>query len=278
MRALLAGLLVLGIAFPVLAQEGQLQRIREAVDRPATESPAKKDSSSSSSGDDDDGLGSLVGPLVGCTLLAPFALPHAAMKDDFDRSGYFPHYPHDGDHPGYLRYQAAECDNPEPLRTISARLSVEYGLDGRDIDRVGSRFVLDTTSRFGLQLTHDYFHEDLDCGCTDYFNLGSADVTFRFAQSSHAQMFAGVGANVIDTRYRTRYGCNFLYGIDVFPSKPFVLCASVEGGTLGSAGLFRARGTIGVNYRWFEGFVGYDYLNIGGFDLQGPLAGLRLWF
>ena len=44
------------------------------------------------------------------------------------------------------------------------------------------------------------------------------------------------------------------------------------------AGLFRARATVGVLYRGLELFTGYDYLNIGGVDLQGPLAGLRLWF
>ena len=60
--------------------------------------------------------------------------------------------------------------------------------------------------------------------------------------------------------------------------KPFVASLSVEGGTVEDAGLFRARGTIGVNWRHFEGFIGYDYLNIGGVDLQGPLAGLRFWY
>ena len=52
----------------------------------------------------------------------------------------------------------------------------------------------------------------------------------------------------------------------------------MDAGNAGHAGLFRVRGTAGVLYRGLEVFAGYDYLNIGGVDLQGPLVGLRLWY
>ena len=92
------------------------------------------------------------------------------------------------------------------------------------------------------------------------------------------QMSAGLGLNVLDDRFRTHYGFNFTYGADIFPVKPLVVSLSMDAGNVGHAGLFRARGTVGVLYRGLELFTGYDYLNIGGVDLQGPLAGLRLWF
>ena len=39
------------------------------------------------------------------SLLAPFYIPHAALKDDLDRSGYFPSFPYPHGQDGYLRYE-----------------------------------------------------------------------------------------------------------------------------------------------------------------------------
>jgi hypothetical protein len=91
-------------------------------------------------------------------------------------------------------------------------------------------------------------------------------------------MHGGFGLRVLDVGTATHCGYNFSVAADVFPRKPFVLSLQLDAGEVGDASLFRARGTVGVLYRGVEVFAGYDYLNIGGVDLQGPLAGLRIWF
>ena len=53
---------------------------------------------------------------------------------------------------------------------------------------------------------------------------------------------------------------------------------SQDAGAVECVGIFHTRATAGVIWRRYELFTGYDYLNIGGVDLQGMLAGLRLWF
>jgi hypothetical protein len=35
---------------------------------------------------------------------------------------------------------------------------------------------------------------------------------------------------------------------------------------------------MGLIHRHWELFGGYDFYRIGAVDLQGPMAGLRLWF
>jgi hypothetical protein len=76
----------------------------------------------------------------------------------------------------------------------------------------------------------------------------------------------------------TRYGFNITYGGDVFPCKPVVISSSLDLGNLGSASVIRLRGTVGLIHRHWEVFGGYDFYRIGSVDLQGPMAGLRLWF
>ena len=91
-------------------------------------------------------------------------------------------------------------------------------------------------------------------------------------------MYAGLGANVLDNPVKTRWGFNFTYGADLFLVKPLVLSLELDAGTLGKVGAFHARGTAGVLWRGWEVFTGYDYRRIGPVDLQGPVAGVRLWF
>jgi hypothetical protein len=257
-----------------LAQEGRLDKVREEVNRPSEDSPPSKDKSRSDTEEDD----SAEGDLVGLAVLAPFALPHLALNDDFSRDSYFPYFPYQNDHPGYLRFDYADADEHIRLRHWAGRVSLENGNDFDGLNRMSGAVSLETNLRLGVQARFDYMHERLSCGCTDDMFLGATDVTYRFAQSSNMQMYAGLGFRWMDDHGWTRYGFNSTYGADIFPVKPLVLSLSIEAGTLGHAGVFRARGTVGVLYQRFELFGGYDYLSIGGIDLQGPLVGLRLWF
>ena len=66
--------------------------------------------------------------------------------------------------------------------------------------------------------------------------------------------------------------------MDWFPLRPFITSLEADAGTLGQASLFHLRATQGINWRAGEAYLGYDYLDIGNFQLGGLVAGVRLWF
>ena len=99
-----------------------------------------------------------------------------------------------------------------------------------------------------------------------------------FVQAERLQMRAGLGVRIITDRYLTDVGFNATLGADWYPRKPLVISSTIDGGTLGHAGVFRAQGSIGYLFKRWEIFTGYDYLRIGSTALQGPILGLRLWF
>jgi hypothetical protein len=280
MRSLVAVLVLCVVALPsVQAQEGRLQQVRDEVNHP-DKSPSdkgkkKKDDSSSDSSEDEDN-GSAEG--FSLLFLAPFLLPHAALNDKFDKVRLFSHYPYASSRDGYLLLDPEDETGRNGLRGWAATVSVEDGNDFRGLNRVGGKLFLDTWTRFGVQTRVDYFTERLSCGCLDDLLLGSSELTFRFAQGERARMIAGLGANYMDDHNRSRFGFNFTYGADLFPVRPLVLSLSLDAGTLGSAGVFRAHGTVGAIWKNWEFFTGYDYRRIGSTELQGPLLGLRLWF
>jgi hypothetical protein len=210
--------------------------------------------------------------------LFPATLPHWLLKDDYERRGYFPSYPYAADQPGYLRFDPGDEDGPGHLRTRAGRFSLDYGTNFDHLERYGFDLTTETSSRFGFRLHSDTFSEHYSCGCYNDFEVADVDLTYRFAQCSWLQMYAGVGLRMIDTSVKDHYGYNFTYGADLFPVKPVVLSLQLDAGEVEDVGIFHVRSTVGVLWRRFELFTGYDYLNIGGFDLQGMLAGLRLWF
>jgi hypothetical protein len=91
-------------------------------------------------------------------------------------------------------------------------------------------------------------------------------------------MHAGLGARGLFDSYRTRAGVNFQYGADLFPVDPVVVSTLLELGNLNEAFVMRLRANVGVQLRHVELFGGYDWLRIGGADLHGPMAGVRVWF
>jgi hypothetical protein len=266
------------------AQDGALQKIRNEVKSGTADSPSSDGKKSSGDGDSDSC--NCLGDLLGLALLAPFYVPHCLLEDEFDHDGYFPRYPYADGGPGYMRIRrvADEDSDPEPqpdfqrMRGWSGRVAVEESNDFDSINRAALRLLLETGSRFGVQTNWSYVHESLGCGCSDETVLGDVNLTFRFAQHENAQMRAGVGARMISDRHATDFGFNFTYGADIYPCKPFVMSAVLDAGTLGKVGVFRAHGSIGVLYKRWEIYTGYDYLRIGSTSLQGPILGLRLWF
>lgn len=146
------------------------------------------------------------------------------------------------------------------VKPWSVRLSVEEGNDFNSLNRVGGRLFVDTTSRFSLQSNWNYFRKSLGSGGHDDALMGDTNLVYRFAQNEYAQFRAGLGFRVWADDSDTRWGVNVMYGADFFPVKSFVISALIDGGNLGSAGVFHARATAGAVFRGWELFGGYDYL------------------
>jgi hypothetical protein len=284
-------LLILALPAAGLAQ-GKLDQVREAVDKPAGPSA----SSSKDKDQDDTSATSGSGDSWGgwdsedefrnffLTILAfPWTMPHEEL--DLGRKidvRFAPHpYPEPATNILYLDRPRegvpSYYDRPNS-QWWSVRASAEAGSDFDGLDRVGLRLFLDTNTRFGLKSDWDWYTEKLPCGCRDTLWIGDLTATYRFVQNEWLLMHTGLGARFLLDAGHDRGGLNFLYGFDAFPVQPVHLFGSFEAGTLGSAGLVRLRGGVGVNCSHAELFAGYDFVRIGGLNLQGPMVGLRVWF
>ena len=291
-------------ASPLLrAEEGKLQRVREEVRQKPEEKPSSREEKKDNDKDEDDSwlcqeddgsdssCGTLIAGILGAGILfiagSPFWVPHILLGDDFHVDGYFPPYPYVDHRPGYLwfdhrfeyprRHELPDREDLANLRSWSGRVSLENGNDFDGLNRFNGQLLLETTCRFGLQTSWNYYHERIG-GCTDQLLIGDANVVFRFAQHEQMQMRAGLGVRVLNDQADTDFGFNFTYGADIYPAKPLVLSLSLDAGNLGSAGVFHGRATLGVIYSRWEIYGGYDYLRIGSAALQGPMAGMRFWF
>jgi hypothetical protein len=281
MRRLLIPVAALLLAPALHADDGVLQQVREQVKPPETVEkpggPRKKGKDREACDDSDDGFSV---PGLGALALFPFVIPAAALGDDYQTYSLFPRYPYADGLPGNLWLDRGQDGDPRPrgARFWSVEAAVEDGYSFRDVNRVGVRFAFDTACRLGVTTNWDFFQERRPCGCYDELTIGDVNLTYRFAQCEWMGMFVGAGGRVMPDRYDTRAGFNFTYGAEVFPCKPLVLSSSLDLGNLGSASVVRARATVGLIHRHWELFGGYDFYRIGTVDLQGPMAGLRLWF
>jgi hypothetical protein len=137
---------------------------------------------------------------------------------------------------------------------------------------------LDTDTRLGLKTDWDYYTERLACGCRDDLWLGDLTATYRLVEEPEMQIYLGAGARWLLDHGDSRGGVNFYSGFDCFLPKPVHIFGSLEAGSLGSAGVWRARGGAGWHWSRAELFAGYDCLSIGGVRLQGPFVGVRVWY
>lgn len=228
--------------------------------------------------DDDDGeslLGVLLKPVFVAGVAAatsPFWGPPKAVGDDFTFDTSFTSHPYDGPG-GWLDLEGRATQKPWLVR-----LSGEYG-DGFDgHQRIGGKLRLDTTWRLGVDASWDYRREDLSRGRHDRLWTGDCNAIFRFAQSEHLAMRTGFGVNWLNSDTVDDIGFNFTYGGDWFPADPWVISGEIDWGRLGDAGLFHARGTVGVQIENAEIYIGYDYFDVDSVTLDGIVAGIGLWF
>jgi hypothetical protein len=257
-------LILLTLLAPLVsrADDGVLQRVREEVHAERKSEARGGDSDRCSSADDE--------WINWWAILGlPFWLPCHALDDHLI---HFPNPDFHAPHPytGYSRHFG------KPDWTTRVSLDASNDFDG--LTRVNGRLLLHLRGRFGLDTGWTYLHERLPGDRSDNLVLGDANLVLRFAQNEQWQFRTGLGARVLADQGNARFGFNFTYGADFFPAKPFVFSGDIDLGTLGSAGVVHGRLTGGITRNGWELFAGYDYLQIGRVDLQGPVVGLRYWF
>jgi hypothetical protein len=282
---LAAFLLAIGGFVPLLQAADSLGDLREEARTPSPPSPS---SGGYSSDDDccecesdlDAELDGALGQMAFIGITSPFWAPPAMMSDDYDITFRFPTYPHEY-RQGYM-ISDAQTRGPRGEEfcrlDLGLRASAEYGTNFSGIDWVGGRFLLENSSRFGVDADFRVLEEQVAQGVDDSLSIGDLNAFFRFAQSRRCTVRAGVGFNWLSDQIEDDFGANFTYAVDWYPRKPVIISGELDLGWLGDATLLHGRLTTGVNYRNAEAFVGYDYLRIGDFDLNGLVAGVRLWW
>jgi lysophospholipase L1-like esterase len=284
LRRSACGLLALLLTTPALFAQGALQRVRTgppphptAAPAPAPPAPNKDNSAVSHGPIDGEGLGALAaGGLL--TVTSPIWVPMVLLDDNPWRQGHFRAYPYAGGEDGFLVPDPGGWGCPDDLNAWSFRASVEDGDDFRGLNRLGAVFAVDTSWRLGAETRWDWYRESLTGGGHDEAWLGVTELTWRFAQKDWIAMQAGVGVRSWTDRVIDRWGANFHYGADLWPIRPLTMSLSVDLGNLGRDFVVETRGLAGVTYRGWEAFVGYDFRRVGEVNLQGPFAGLRVWF
>ena len=227
-------------------------------------------------------MDSLGGLAIAAVLVTMHGLPIVCTGGYGEPMLFAPH-PYACNYCGYQLHSVCltpdeQQDSSEvPRKSWAVRLSIENGNDFAGMNRVGGQLRIEHDSRWGIITNWNYFHEN-QAGRTDETLIGDTNLIFRFAQCEIVSFYSGLGFRVLTDQKQSDFGFNFTYGSDWFLMQPFVASTSIDLGTLGGAGVFHTRASVGALYHGCEFFVGYDFLRIGGTNLQGPMAGMRFWF
>jgi hypothetical protein len=291
-QAVVAAMICLLAAASLRGQDGTLQTIRDDVrvgaptdtstpspPPPSTPHDNPRHCDSSGHTDSDPDLDAMKGQLIlagvyvaGFTVTSPIWLPMVVMDDSLGQQGAFPGFPYRNSS-GYITNAPTAS-----TRGWAGRFDVEYVASFDQVDKIGGHLLLETASRFGLDMRAQHLEERLATGGRDQLWLGDCNLTFRFAQSNWGQFRTGLGLNWLTDDRQTDVGFNFIYGADFVPRQPWVLSATLDAGTLGRAALFRFQATVGAMVNRFEFYTGYEYTDIQRTHWNGLIGGVRLWF
>ncbi|PQO42105.1 hypothetical protein [Blastopirellula marina] len=237
--------------------------------------------------DDDDVLGNFLGELLVASFLhAVTPKPkHTTVVYTTEevvtetheitlQSGYFSEYPYQHEF-GYMLIGDEWFGIGKPT---SIRAGLEYGTDFSNLNRIGTKLLVEGSSRWGLDTQWDEYLENSPGGGTDQLTLGDINITLRLWQGYHHQFRLGFGLNLLSDDGGSETGVNLTGSYDAYLGKPWVWSSEFDVGSVGQADLFRFRSTIGLQWKRAEVFTGYQYTNIEGVKLNGFVSGLRFWF
>lgn len=299
-----ARIAVLALAFLTATNasaQGDLRKIRNAL-YPGPKFVAPKAPSNDTGSDlrtldpafQNAAAGATVGPaVIGLGLLGvavatvPLWGPHELFDAGFDERGWFPPHPHMAEDRPYMvignctdvALDAEDYSNQLHVKPWSLRLAVDVGDDFDNMARFGGHLFLDTSiHRLGFLANVNYYREELLLGRQDEAVMTDANLTWRVTQSARLLMHLGVGVRTWTYDGETDAGINGLYRADWFPVNQLHLSGLFEAGALREQFVLHSQIQAGFMFSHGEIFLGYDLLRIKNINLQGPSAGIRLWF
>ncbi|MBL4685043.1 MAG: hypothetical protein JKY37_10670 [Nannocystaceae bacterium] len=180
-----------------------------------------------------------------------------------------------------LVQRVPQKEKDERGRMWSTQLNIETGYLGKNVWKTGFGLDFDYW-RLGIGSDLDWLVEGR---FRDAMYLGSTNARITVIMRPRMRVRVGGGAQyMIDGRtpgqghreYAT--GPNITADIEIFPVQPFTVSARVDYGTLYKAPSALAQVTVGAVFRGVQVYAGYEYRRVGDVAMQGPLAGIRVWF
>ncbi|WP_254512211.1 hypothetical protein [Anatilimnocola floriformis] len=283
--------------FAMLASTAQAQSLGQLRSEVRVKDPApprEPDRSQDNQHDDDDDCDDsdsyesdtikFIGLLSAVAITAPVWVPMKFADDELSRPGYFPAFPYQYD-VGYMLIPPNVYEGNTGTRdpfTYAVRARSDYGTNFTGLNWVGGQVLAEFSTRFGLESDFRFYQQDFfnppQNAAHDTAWLGDANVFYRFAQNEFMQFRTGLGVNWLSDRLHTDVGFNFTYAADFYSTKPWVISGEFDWGRLGDETLLHARITTGVQVKGLEAYVGYDLIDVGKFQSNSLIAGVRLWF
>ncbi|MCA9037825.1 MAG: hypothetical protein KDA91_21995 [Planctomycetaceae bacterium] len=224
--------------------------------------------------DDECDCKSPISMIAAAVLTSPFTVPRMALGDQGDSAAYL-------DFPYNCGAGSMTFDPTVPQsQDAMADFQFDFGTSFGQLFQTHARMVLDGLWRLGID-TEFYDRFENRSGNKDHLATGDLNVVYRFAQSEKWQFRAGLGINwMLDQgnsagKGGDQIGFNMTYSADWFPSDPIRCTSAIDAGTLGDAGLFHFRNTIGVTRRGWGAFTGHDYVRIGDFKNHAWINGVE---
>ena len=229
--------------------------------------------------EDDDDDSALVGIAVGGAMLvvsAPYWMPNILLEHEDAGPLLFASVPYESSK-GWMKYPNYS-DTPTDVFAWGSQIRAEYLDDYDGLTGYRARLLTEHVSRWGFDSETNYWQQSLSPGVHDELWTGDANIVYRFAQNERIQMRSGLGVAWLADSQEADFGLNFTYGGDIYPLDPLVISAELDAGWIGEAWMIHLRSTIGVVYKQAEVYTGYDYLEIGNAQLDGFIAGVKLYF
>ncbi|MCA9266251.1 MAG: hypothetical protein KDA60_20465 [Planctomycetales bacterium] len=164
----------------------------------------------------------------------------------------------------------------------------EIGWDVRFVTDLASNF--DELSRFsmgfranqyrgwGIDTNAGLYWESLPQGERAHMWIGDFNVVYEVFRSDLVSARAGVGLNFLSDTWGGAAGLNFTVGLDAQLTERWNVSGEFDAGTLGSASHFHGRVTTGVWVNNSQWFVGYDFRDLGGVQLDQLVSGVAFRF
>lgn len=189
-------------------------------------------------------------------------------------------FPYEKDRDGLIM-RVPQADKDHVGRLWSTQANAEVGYLGNEVWKTGFGLDFDYW-RIGIGSDLDWLVEGR---LRDAMYLGSTNARFTLIMRPRVRLRIGGGAQyMVDGRTpgqgRREYasGPNATIEAEAFPFRPFTISGRLDYGTLYRAPSILAQATAGVVFRGVQIYGGYEFRRIGDVTLQGPMAGLRVWF